>query len=144
MLKVYEFKNHIEAKELNYTIKASISSMSQVPERLSARDPDHTRLPEKLQKCEKIENFDIFQKRFPVRVWGAQAVKNIQKKPKLCPETSEYEQTWKFEKLQSLARNLTRTRKMMTEIQSFLSWRCKARGPSGLEIFKKWLVEHNS
>ena len=58
MLKVYVFKNSIEAKDLNYTIKASILSISEVSDKLSARVLNHTRSTKKLQKCEKSENFD--------------------------------------------------------------------------------------
>ena len=39
------------------------------------------------QKLQKIEKIDIFQNRFLIRLWGSQAIKNIQKWPETWPGT---------------------------------------------------------
>ena len=46
---------------------------------------------------------------------------------KIKADTSKHDRILKFNILQNLARNFTRMRKVMTKMQNFLSWRCKAR-----------------
>ena len=68
-------------------------------------------------------------------------VPEASKHSNLIEKSSKNHSNWKFKISQNLAQNLAKMTKMMTKMANFLSWRCKARGPSGENAFIKLFVD---